>query len=76
MDFYTIVRFKAQLIAQSFSQKLILICEETYPLVLDAIMFRYLIILVAQEGLHLHLIDNVMTYLYDSLENDIYMKIT
>ena len=76
MDFYTIVRYKAQLIAQSFSQNLILICEETYPLVLDATTFRYLIILVAQEGLHLHLIDNVMTYLYDSLENDIYMKIT
>jgi len=34
-----------------------------------------LIILVAQEGLYLHLMNDVTTYLYDSLNNDIYMKI-
>jgi len=33
---------------------------------------QYLIILVAQ-GLHLHLMDDVIAY--DSLENDIYMNI-
>jgi len=34
-----------------------------------------LIILVAQQGLHLHLMDDVTTYLYDYLKNDIYLKI-
>jgi len=43
--------------------------------VLDATTFRYLISLVAQEGLNLHLMDVVTAYLYDSLENDIYMKL-
>jgi len=42
---------------------------------LDATTFRYLIILVEQEGLHLHLMDDVTTYLYNYLDNDIYMKI-
>jgi len=48
-----------------------LICEEAYSLVLDATTFRYLILIIAQEGLHLHLMDDVTTYFYDSLENDI-----
>jgi len=68
-----IIRYKAQLVAQAFSQNLILICENTYSLVLDTTTLQYLIILVTQ-GLHLHLMDNVTTYLYDSLENHIYMK--
>jgi len=42
---------------------------------LDTTIFRYLIILVAQEGLHLYLMDDAIVYLYDSLENDIYMKV-
>jgi len=42
---------------------------------LDATTFRYLISLVAQEGLNLHLMDVVTAYLYGSLENDIYMKL-
>jgi len=70
-----IVRYKAQLVAQGCSQNLVLICEKTYSLVLDAITFRYLISLVAQEGLNLHLMDVVTAYLYGSLENDIYMKL-
>ena len=58
-----------------FSQNLILICEKTYSLSLDATTLQYLIILVAQQGLHLHLMDDVTAYLYSSLENHIYMKI-
>jgi len=42
---------------------------------LDATL-QYLIILVAQQGLHLHIMDDVATYLYGSLGNDIYMKIS
>ena len=70
-----IVRYKAQLVAQGFSQNLILICEKTYSLVLDATTLQYLIILVAQQGLHLHLMDDVTTYLNGSLEKHIYIKI-
>ena len=69
-----IVRYKAQLVAQGFSQNLILICEKTYSLVLDATTLQYSIILVAQ-GLHLHLMDDVTTYSYGSFKNHIYMKI-
>ena len=42
---------------------------------MNATIFRYLISLVVQEGLNLHLMDVVTAYLYDSLENDIYMKL-
>jgi len=69
-----IVRYKAQLVAQGCLQNLVLICEKTYSLVLDATTLQYSIILVAQQGLHLHLIDDVTTYSYGSFENHIYMK--
>ena len=39
-----IVRYKAQLIAQGFSQNLILICEKTYSLVFEATTLQYLLI--------------------------------
>jgi len=38
-----------------FHKNLILIYEKTYSMVLNAITLQYLIILVAQQGLHLHL---------------------
>ena len=71
-----IVRYKAQLVAQGCSQNLVLICEKTYSLVLDTTILQYFIILVAQQGLHLHLMDDVTIYLYGSFENHIYMKIS
>jgi len=70
-----IIRYKARLVAQGFSQRPGIDFEETYSPVLDATTFRYLISLVAQEGLNLHLVDVVTAYLYGSLENDIYMKL-
>ena len=42
---------------------------------MDATTLQYSIILIAQQGLHLHLMDYVTTYLYGSFENHIYMKI-
>ena len=42
---------------------------------MDATIFRYLICLTVSEGLDLHLIDVVTTYLYGFLNNDIYMKL-
>jgi len=64
-----------QLVTQGCSQNLVLICEKTYSLVLDAITLQYSIILVARQDLHLHLMDDVTTYSYGSFENHIYMKI-
>jgi len=70
-----IVRYKTQLVAQGRSQNFVLICEKTYSLVLDATTLQYSIILVAQQDLHLHLMDDVTTYSYGSFKNHIYMKI-
>ena len=42
---------------------------------MDAITFRFLISLAVFEGLDMHLMDFITTYLYGSIDNDIYMKI-
>jgi hypothetical protein len=70
-----IVRYKARLVAQGFLHKLGVDYEETYSPVVDAITFRFLISLVVTESLDMCLMDVVTTYLYGSLDNDIYMKI-
>ena len=44
-----IVRYKARLVAQGFSQRLGIDYEETYSPVMDAITFRYLIHLAVSE---------------------------
>ena len=70
-----IIRYKAQLVAQGFSQRPGIDYEETYAPVMDAITFRFFISLVEKENLDMRLMDVVTTYLYGSLDNDIYMKI-
>ncbi|RVW34987.1 Copia protein [Vitis vinifera] len=70
-----IIRYKAQLVAQGFSQRLGIDYEETYSPVMDAITFRFLISLAVSEGLDMHLMDVITAYLYGSIDNDIYMKI-
>ena len=42
---------------------------------MDAITFRFLISLSVSEGLDMRLMDVITTYLYGSMDNDIYMKI-
>ena len=42
---------------------------------MDAITFRFLINLVVPEGLDMRLMNVITTYLYGSIDNDIYMKI-
>ena len=42
---------------------------------MDATIFRYLICLTVLEGLDLHLMDVITTYLYKYFDNDIQMKI-
>ena len=70
-----IVRYKARLVAQGFSQRPGIDYEETYSPVMDAITFRFLISLVVNKSLDMRLMDVVTAYLYGSLDSDIYMKI-
>jgi hypothetical protein len=69
------VRYKVRLVAQGFTQRPDIDFDETYSPVMSGITFRYLISLTAQKGLSMHLMDVVTTYLYGSLDKDIYMKI-
>ena len=61
--------------AQGFSQRPGIDYEETYSPIIDAITFRYFISLAVSEGLDMHLMDVVTTYLYGSLDANVYMKI-
>ncbi|KAI3740406.1 hypothetical protein L2E82_30835 [Cichorium intybus] len=70
-----IVRYKARLVAQGFSQRPGIDYEETYSPVMYATTFRYLISLEVSKNLEMCLMDVVTAYLYGSLDSDIYMKI-
>ena len=43
---------------------------------MDATTFRYLIYLLVFEGLDMRLMDVVTTYLYGSIDTNVYMKIS
>jgi len=58
-----IVRYKARLVAQGFSQRPGIDYEQTYSPVVDATTFRYIISLAVHEGLDLRLMDIVKAYL-------------
>ena len=70
-----IIRYKARLVAQGFSQRPGIDYEETYSPVMDAITFRFLISLAVSEELDMRLMDVITAYLYGSIDSDIYMKI-
>ena len=70
-----IVRYKARLVAQGFSQIPGIDYEETYSPVVDATTLRFLVSLTVSEGLKMRLMDVVTAYLYGSLDTDIYMKV-
>ena len=70
-----VTRYKARLVAQSFSQRPGIDYEDRYSPVIDAITFRFLMSLTASKNLEMQLIDVLTTYLYGSLDNDIYMKL-
>ena len=70
-----IVRYKARLVAQGFSQRSGIDYKERYSPVVDAITLRYLISLAIRENLEMRLMDVVTAYLYGTLENEIYMKV-
>ena len=70
-----IIRYKARLVAQGFSQRLDIDYEETYSPVMDAITFRFLISLAVSEEHDMLLMDVITAYLYGSINSDIHMKI-
>ncbi|KAD4585160.1 hypothetical protein E3N88_22761 [Mikania micrantha] len=70
-----VIRYKARLVAQGFSQRPGIDYDETYSPIMDAITFRYLISLAVSKNLEMRLMDVVTAYLYGSLDSDIYMKI-
>ncbi|KAG7559470.1 Reverse transcriptase RNA-dependent DNA polymerase [Arabidopsis thaliana x Arabidopsis arenosa] len=70
-----VVRYKARLVAQGFSQRPEIDYEETYSPVVDATTFRFLISLAIRENLDLRLMDVVTAYLYGPLDNEIYMRL-
>jgi len=69
------VRYKARLVAQGFTQRPVIDFNETYSPVMSGITFRYLIALAVQNHLSMQLMDVVTAYLYGSLDSDIYMKV-
>ena len=61
-----IIRYKARLVAQDFSQRPGIDYEETYFPVMDAITFWYLISLTVSEGLDMCFMNVLTSYLYRS----------
>ena len=70
-----VVRYKARLVAQGFTQRPGIDYDETYSPVLGGITFRYLIAMAVNMNLQIKLMDVVTAYLYGSLDTEIYMKI-
>jgi hypothetical protein len=70
-----VLRYKARLVAQGFTQRPDIDFNETYSPVMNGITFRYLISLAIQNHLSLQLMVVVTTYLYESLDSNIYMKV-
>ena len=70
-----VVRYKARLVAQRFSQRPGVDFEKTYSPVMDGITFRYLISMAVNLDLNMKLMDVVTAYLYGNLDSDIYMKV-
>jgi hypothetical protein len=70
-----VVRYKARLVAQGFTQRPGVNFNETYSPVMSGITFRYLISLAVQNCLSMQLMDVMTAYLYGSLDLDISMKV-
>ena len=65
-----VLRYKARLVAQGFTQRPDIDFDETYSPVMSATTFRYLIALAVQNRLSMQLMDVVTAYLYGSLDSD------
>jgi hypothetical protein len=69
-----VVRYKARLVAQGFTQRPGIDYDETYSPVMSGITFRYLISMAANLNLKMQLMDVVTAYLYGSLDSEIHMR--
>ena len=67
--------YKARAVAQGFIQHPCIDYEETYSLVMDSIMFKYLLSLVVDKKLETLLMDVVTAYLYGNMDIDMCMKV-
>jgi hypothetical protein len=63
-----VVRYKARLVAQGFTQRPGIDFNETYSPVMSGITFRYLKSLALKNRLSMQLMDAVTAYLYGSLD--------
>lgn len=70
-----VVRYKARLMPQGFSQRHRIDYEKTYFTVIDVITCHYLISLVVSKRPSIQLMDVVSMYLYRDLDTEIYMKV-
>ena len=70
-----VVRYKARLVAQEFSQRPGIDFDQTYSPVMDGITFRYIISLATNINLDMQLMYVMTAYLYGSLNAHIYIKI-
>jgi len=70
-----VVRYKARLVAQRFTQRSGIDVDKTYSPIVDGITFWYFISMAASMNLQMKLMDVVTTYLYGSLDVEIYMKV-
>ena len=68
------VRYKARLVAQGFTQRPGIDYDETYSPVMSGITFRYLISMAAGMNLKMQLMDVVTAYLYGSIHIYIYTR--
>ncbi len=69
------VRYKARLVAQGFTQRPGIDFDETNSPVMDGITFRFLISMAVNLNFEIQLMDVVTAYLYGSLDFEIYMKV-
>ena len=63
------------IVTQGFLHRLGINYKEMYSPIMDINTFQFLISLMILEGMNMCLMDIVTTYLYESIDNDIYMKI-
>ena len=67
------IRYKAQLVAEGFSQRLNIDYKETCSHLMDAITFNFLISSTISEGMDMRLMNVITAYVYGSIDNDIYI---
>jgi hypothetical protein len=70
-----VIRHKARLVAQGFSQKFGTYYDMTYSPVIDFTSFRWLLNFTIQHDLEMQMVDIQTAYLYGSLDKEIYMKV-